>query len=215
MTRNFNSILNEAFGGADNGSNLSTSRQNITVYGRPIKNLFYGVSLSGVADQSEGEEPDTMTARVAYQLSPALMLGGLFIDGTCSSKIGLANCTVDRDYSRYALDVELNMNSYLINAAYMQAKDDNATATTETKNNAFFVQGLYTFRSGDRPTWAPLVRFDSYERVNGNEDISELTVGMNYYFNENFRGLLELWKRNGEGTTVDDDRITLQVYAAF
>lgn len=215
MTRNYNSILEESFGGADNGADLRTSRQNLTLYGRPFSNLFYGVSFSGVADDSEGEEPDTLSARVAYEITPAFMVGGLVINGTCSSQIGLANCTVDRDYRRYAFDLEINQQAYLINAAYMQAKDDNTTATAEVENNAFYIRGLYTFRDNGRPIWAPLVRFDVYEKVNGTEDITEVTAGVNYFFNENFRSLLEFWKRNGEGTTADDDRLTLQVYAAF
>ncbi len=215
MTRNFSSILDESFGGADNGSDLRTSRQNITVFGRPVGNLFYGVSFSGVADQSEGEEADTLTGRIAFDITPNIMVGGLFINGSCSAQIGLANCTVDRDFSRYAVDVEVNQSNYLINAAYMQAKDDNATATAEVKNNAFFIQGLYTFQENGRPTWVPLVRLDSYEKVNGTEEITELTLGINYYFNENFRALIEYWDRDGEGTTTDTDRLVVQVYAAF
>ena len=97
----------------------------------------------------------------------------------------------------------------------MQAKDDNATATAEVKNNAFFIQGLYTFQENGRPTWVPLVRLDSYEKVNGTEEITELTLGINYYFNENFRALIEYWDRDGEGTTTDTDRLVVQVYAAF
>ena len=215
MTRGFNSILDQAFGGADNNKALRTSRQNITFYGRPINDLFYGISFSGVADQSEGEEADTVTIRAAYQLTPGMMVGGLAINGSCSSKIGLANCSVDRDYTRYAIDFELNQQDLLVNAAYMDAKDDNSTATAELKNNAYFVQGLYTFRKNNRAIWAPLIRLDQYEKVNGSEDITELTLGLNYYFSENFRGMLEFWDRSGDGTTKDDDRLTIQVYAAF
>ena len=215
MTRGRNAVIDQSFGGADNGSSLRTSRQNVTVYGRPIDKLFYGVSFSGVADQSEGEEADTLALRVAYQITPQIMLGGLAIKGSCSAKIGLANCTVDRDYSRNAIDFQLSQKNLLVNAAYLQATDDNATATSELENDAYFVQGLYTFRMNGRATWAPLIRYDAYEKVNGSEDIAELTLGLNYYFNENFRGMVEYWDRSGEGTTADDDRLTVQVYAAF
>lgn len=215
MTRNYNSILNESFGGADNDSSLRTSRQNITFFGRPLDSLFYGVSFSGNADDSEGNEPETITGRIAYDITPEIMIGGLLVDGTCTSQTGLANCTVDRDYSRTAIDTEVSFNNFLINAAYMQASDDNAAGTVEEENNAYFVQALYTIQNGDRATWAPLIRFDSYERANGTEDISELTLSLNYYFTANFRGMLEYWERDGEGATSDDDRLTVQVYAAF
>jgi len=215
MTRGRNSIIDQSFGGADNNKALFASRQNITAYGRPINELFYGVSFSGVADQSEGEAADTITGRAAYQITPTLMIGGLIIDGTCSSKIGLSTCTVDRNYKRYAVDFELNQKNILVNAAYMQAKDDNSTATSEVKNDATFIQAMYTFRKDGRSTWVPLARIDQYEKVNGTEKISEITLGLNYYISENFRGQLELWDRNGDGTTVDDDRVTVQVHAAF
>jgi len=215
MTRGFNSILDQSFGGADNNKGLRISRQNVTLYGRPIKDLFYGISFSGVADQSEGEEADTVTLRAAYQITPEIMVGGLAINGSCSAKIGLANCAVDRDYSRHAIDFELNQQNMIVTAAYMQAKDDNTTATTELKNNAYFVQALYTLGNGKRAIWAPLIRLDQYEKANGTEDITELTLSLNYYFSENFRGMVEFWDRSGDGTTVDDDRLTVQVYAAF
>ncbi len=215
ITRGFNAILDQAFGGADNNKGLRTARQNITVYGRPVEKLFYGLSFSGVADQAEGEEADTVTLRAVYQMTPTMMIGGLVINGRCSAKIGLTDCTVDRDYSRYAIDFELNKSDMIINVAYMQAKDDNSTATTELKNNAYFVQGLYAFKKGTRTLWAPVIRIDQYEKANGAEDITELTLSLNYYFSENFRGMLELWDRSGDGTTIDDDRITLQIYAAF
>lgn len=215
MTRNYNAILNESFGGADNASALRTSRQNITLFGRPVNNLFYGLAFSGNADDAEGNEPETLTARIAFDLMPNVMIGGLLIDGTCTAQAGLAGCVVDRDYSRVALDTELNFDNFLINVAYLQAEDDNATATSKVENDAYFVQGLYTFETRGGGLWAPLIRYDSYERANGSEDISELTFSLNYYFSANFRGMVEFWDRSGDGATPDDDRLTVQVYAAF
>jgi len=74
---------------------------------------------------------------------------------------------------------------------------------------------LYTVKDGNRTTWAPLVRYDSYEKNDGADTINELTLGVNYYFTENVRGMLEFWDRSGDGTTADDDRLTVQVFAAF
>ncbi|MCW9025473.1 MAG: OprO/OprP family phosphate-selective porin [Gammaproteobacteria bacterium] len=215
MTRGHKAILEQSFGGADNDKPLRTSRQNVTLFGRPINELFYGISFSGVADQSEGEEADTITTRLAYQLNQTMMIGGLAINGTCSSKIGLASCAVDRDYTRYAIDYELNDKNILLTAVYMQAKDSNSTGTADVENDAYYVEALYTFRNGVRAIWAPLLRYDAYENENGSESISELTFSVNYYFSENFRGMVEFWDRNGEGTTTDDDRLTIQVDAAF
>ena len=126
-----------------------------------------------------------------------------------SSSYGInsSNCALE--------SLEVWFDNLVITSVYMQAKDDNATATSEEKNNAFNVQGLYALQSVGRTRWAPLVRFDACEKSNSAEDIKEITIGLNYYFAENLRGMLEYWDRNGEGTTSDDNRLTVQVFAAF
>jgi len=213
LTRGRAAVIDQAFGGADDGGALRHSRQNLTLYGRPIDNLFYGVAYSGLADDSEGEDAATYTIRLAYDVMPELMIGGLFINGTCMA--GTANCAVDRDYTRYAIDLEAQFKDWTITSVYLKAEDDNTTATTELENNAYYVQALYVHRENGRAQWAPLIRLDSYEKNNGTEDILETTFSLNYYFNENVRGMLEFWDRQGDGTTIDDDRVTLQLYASF
>jgi len=213
LTRGRAAVIDQAFGGADDGGKLQNSRQNLTLYGRPMNKLFYGVAYSGLADDSEGVDAATYTARIAYDVMPNLMIGGLFINGTCNQ--GATNCAVDRDFSRYAIDLEAQFNDWTITSVYLQAKDDDTTATAELENDAYYVQALYVHRVNGRAQWAPLVRIDNYEKNNGTENILETTFSLNYYFNENVRGMLELWDRQGEGATADDDRITLQLYASF
>ena len=217
MTRGFPAVIDQTFGGADNNGKLRTARQNVVVYGRPVSSLFYGLAYSGVADDSEGEEAETVAARLAYDITPKIMVGLVAIDGTCAKEVDATpdNCTVDRNFSRTAIDTEFQTDSLVLTAAYMQAKDDNATATAEVENDAYFVQVLYAIKGTGRTLWAPIVRYDAYEQNNGVEDISEITLGLNYYFTENVRGMVEYWDKSGDGTTLDDDRLTLQVYAAF
>lgn len=213
MTRGRAAVIDQAFGGADDGGKLFQSRQNLTLYGRPTDKLFYELAYSGLVDDSEGEDAATYTARIAYDLMPNIMIGGLFIDGTCSA--GAANCAVDRSFSRYALDFEAQIQNWTVTDVFMQAKDDNATATMEEKNNAYYIHALYANMIDGRTQWAPLVRIDQYEKNDGAENITVATFSLNYYFNENVRGMLELWDRQGDGTTADDDRITLQLYTSF
>jgi Phosphate-selective porin O and P len=97
----------------------------------------------------------------------------------------------------------------------LQATDDNAAATADVDNNAYYVQALYVIKNGGRTVWAPLFRYDVYEKSAGAEEIAELTLGVNYYLTENVRCMVEYWDRSGDGGTADDDRLTLQVYAAF
>jgi hypothetical protein len=61
----------------------------------------------------------------------------------------------------------------------------------------------------------PLIRYDVYEKNNGAEGIKELTATVSHYFTENIQGFVEFWDRTGDGTTIDDNRLTLQLMAAF
>ena len=215
MTRGASAVIDQSFGGADNGGKLKTSRQNFAIYGRPIENLFYGLSLSGDADDSEGVEGNTLTARIAYDIMPSLTVGALAINGTCVTRTGTTCLTNDREYSRTAIDLQSEFSDITVNAVYLSATDDNTTATVEEKNKAFYVQAMYADGTSTRASWVPLVRYDAYETTNGTIDVSELTFSLNYYFTENIRGMLELWDRDSDNNANDDDRLTLQVYAAF
>lgn len=210
MTRGTNAVIDQKFGSADNGGKLKDSRQNTSLYGRPSANFFYGVSLSGDAGDGRGKEGDSLTARIAFDVMPSLTIGAMHFSGTCIA----ATCTIDKDYSRTAIDIQSEVAGFTFNAVVISATDD-LTATTEQDNDAFYVQAMYTVNDGARVTWAPLVRYDSYDEAGGVRTITELTLGVNYYFTENVRGMIELWDRSGEGTTLDDDRLTVQLFAAF
>lgn len=213
MTRGASGVIDQSFGGADNGGKIKSARQNIAVYGRPSPKFFYGVGISGDAGDSEGVDGNTVTARVALDVMPSLTVGALVISGTCTANAG--NCLVNRKYSRTAVDVQSEISNFTINAVALAAKDDNAAATATTKNNAFYVQALYTVKDGSRTTWAPLLRYDSYEKSGGAEKVNELTLSANYYLTENVRGMLEFWSKDSDNNANDDDRLTLQIYAAF
>lgn len=212
MTRGASSVIDQSFGGADNGGKLRSSRQNISLYGRPSPIFFYGVSISGDADDSEGVDGDSLTVRIAFDVMPSLTVGAMVVSGSCVANGG--NCIVDRDYSRTAIDIQSEVGGFIFNVVALSATDDNAAAIAEVDNNAFYVQALYTVKEGVRTIWAPLLRYDSYEK-SGAEDVDEITLGLNYYFNENVRGMLELWDRDSSTAGNDDDRVTLQLFAAF
>jgi len=213
MTRGGSSVFDQSFGGADNGGAIKTARQNVSLYGRPLPKFFYAVSMSGDASDAEGVEGNTVTVRVAYDAIPALTIGALSVSGTCA--VNAVNCTSERKYTRTAIDVQSEVANFTINAVALAAKDDNTTATASVKNNAFYVQALYTVRDGARATWAPLVRYDSYDKNGGSEKVNELTLSVNYYASENVRSMLEFWNKDSNNNANDDDRLTLQLTASF
>ncbi len=218
LTRGTQAVVSNAYGGADNAGSLDTARQNLALYGRPLNALFYGVAISGLADDAEGSDGEILTARLAYEFIPQMMLGLVMVDGSCTVESGSSECVlVDRDFKRSAVDMQLSLDRVVVTAAYLQAEDDDVNAITEQENAAFFVQAAYILGDGNgkRAAWVPLVRYDEYEKNGGTEDISEVTVTLSHYFTENIQGYIEFWDRSGEATTLDDDRLTLQLMAAF
>lgn len=167
LTRNRASVINEGFGGADNGGRLRTARQNISLYGRPVPALFYNVSFSGIADDAIAEDGDLQSIRVAYDITSNIMAGIMTINGTCISNPNafVTNCSVDRDFSRTSIDTQIDIGSLRILGAYMMARnDDNVTGTTEAENDAVFLEARYVLSNNGQPTWMPLIRLDNYEK---------------------------------------------------
>ena len=215
ITRGASSVFDQKFGSADNGGAIKSARQNVAVYGRAASKFFYGVGVSGDAADSQGVSGNTVVARVAYDVMPSLTIGALAINGTCNTRISTTCLTNDRKYSRTAVDIQSEFSNLTVNAVALAAKDDNTTATATIKNNAYYVQALYMVKDGARTTWAPLLRYDSYEVSGGSEKVNELTLSVNYYLTENIRTMLEFWSKDSDISVNDNDRLTVQLFAAF
>ncbi|MEN8132376.1 MAG: hypothetical protein ABFS45_19800 [Pseudomonadota bacterium] len=223
LTRSTQRVWDISFGGADNGGALKDSRQTVAVHGRPIGQLYYSVGISGLADDSEGVNPRVFHGRLAYDVTPDIMIGALVINGECKSSSGSSACEeppvgpgVDRDFMRYGFDTQIDIANFRVMGAYLTTEDRNTTDTSDLENDAWYLQGQYVFRSGGRPTWVPLVRFDIYETNDGQDDFSEVVLNLGYYFTENIKGYVEYWDQVDVPSNVDDDdRLTLQLQATF
>jgi hypothetical protein len=215
LTRGRAYIIDNAFGGADNGGKLRTNRQQVSLYGRPISNLFYSVGYSGASGDSEGEAPGTVHARVAWDVMPKIMVGLFHLSGTCDAAVGAPNCAVDRDFKRTGIDVQADVNNFRFTAAFLSAEDDVALVTED--NDVYFVQGLYVHRKDKRPTWTALLRYDNEEGTNGTLERKAWTANVGYYFKENVRGFVEFYSENKNtiDPTAKHDRVTLQLVVGF
>jgi hypothetical protein len=214
LTRGHFSVIDQKFGNADAGGNLRDSRQTVSIHGRPVDPLYYSIGISGVADDSEGVNPGTVHGRLAWDITPDVMVGLLAVDGTCEA--GASGCAVDRDYTRFGIDAQADIGNFRVQGVYMKAEDDNATSTATDENDAWYVQGQYTMMDKGRPTFVPLVRFDNYEKNDGQDEYREFTLNLGYYFTQNIKGYLEYWDRYDTPTGVaEDDRVTVQFDAAF
>lgn len=106
LTRGRVSTIDKSFDGND--GTIRSRRQNLVLTGRPIDKLFYSVGLSGQADSphpdgsqstdvSEGKDASTIHARVAFDITPDIMVGGFVIDGEIAGTLCTAAGTPDPD----------------------------------------------------------------------------------------------------------------------
>jgi len=215
LTRGHLGAIDQSFGGADGDSSLRALRQNIGVFGRVgAGRVFYNVNWSGDAKDAEGENASTISALVDFDITPNIMVGAFGMSGENENTgAGMAK----RDYSRAGVQFQADVADARIQAIFVTASDDLASGIGDEDNDAFSIQGFWTFTDDTlRPTWVPLIRYDSYETNDGNDDFNELTFNLTYYFNQNIRAYVEYWDRFDAPTSAqEDDRLTLQIIAAF
>jgi hypothetical protein len=231
LTRGHVSLIDKGFGGADGGGALRGDRQSLTLTGRLFERLFYAAGVSGEADDAEGESAGNLQGRLAFDITKDIMVGAFGINGTTQAysetEIVADDTTgfleyqtiqvAERDFSRYGLDVQADLGNTRVQAAWLTAKDDNTSATAEEENKAWTIQALHTFKTRTgKPTWVPLVRYDSYERNDGEEEFNELTLNLSYYLTQNIKGYVEYWDQLDTPDEVEaDNRVTLQAQMAF
>lgn len=208
LTATHVAVIDQAFGGADASGKLRSTRQMVGLYGRPVDSLFYNVGYSGVASDAEGVEANNAHARLAFDVTRDITVGVFAVNGK--------NDTTQRDFDRKGVDFQGDFGDLRLQAAMVKAEDDNAALTAKDKNDAWSIQGIYVFKDGQRPAWAPVIRYDTYEKVNGTEEYNELVLNITRYFTENIKGFIEYWKQlDVPPTKTEDKRVTLQLQLAF
>lgn len=210
LTRGHVSVIDQGFGGADASGKLRSTRQNVGVYGRPTDRFFYNVNISGVSGDAEGENSQNYNFRVAYDIADGAMIGAFGVDGE-DELTGL-------DFDRFGIDFSVDVGDGRIQGAYTKASDDlDSSGTLSVDNEALSIQALYVFTDESfKPTWVPLLRYDTYEKNDGADEYKELTFNLGYYFEENVKVYFEYWDRMDAPTTAqEDDRFTVQFVVAF
>ncbi|MBS1269475.1 MAG: hypothetical protein MAG794_00426 [Gammaproteobacteria bacterium] len=204
-------VIDQRFDGADAGGRIRDSRQSIGVYGRVADRLFYSAAVAGEADDSEGDDAGNFIGRLAFDITDDIMVGGFYMDGTTGT------VTPERDFTRLGLDAQVDVGNLRLQGAYISAEDDNATATAETDNDVFTGQAFYTFKTKTgRPTFVPMIRYDTFEESNGSDTKEVATFGVNYYVTENVKVLGEYISEIDEFDGTDEqDRIRIEVRMVF
>lgn len=209
MTRGHVGAIDQRFGGADAEGRIRSNRQNVGVYGRVAERLFYSATWSGSSDDAEGDDADIYSGSVAFDITENIMIGGFGLSGTDS--------VTDRDFSRVGVQAQADVSDLRIQGIYVAADDDREEAAGEDSNDALSLQAFWTFRgAGLRPTFVPLVRYDTYETNDGDDSFDEVTLNLTYYITQNVKAYVEYWDRFDAPTSDDEDyRWTIQIVAAF
>ena len=110
----------------------------------------------------------------------------------------------------------VDRSDFRVQGAWVTASDD-LVLGGEQDNDVFSLQAMYVFKDDSmRPTWIPLIRFDSYEQNDGADQFDEVTLNLTRYITQNVKGYIEYWDRYDAPTSAQEDsRLTLQLHAAF
>jgi len=212
LTRGSVGVIDQGFGGADNGGKLRSKRQNVAMTGRIAnEKIFYNIGLGGVANNVEGvsgDEPGdgtSINARVAFDVKKNIMVGGYILDGEAGAM----------NFNRTVIDAQADLKDIRVQAAYAIAEDDIIGSTD--KNNAFSVQAYNVMKTKKgMPTWVQLIRLDNYEQKDGTHEYNELTLNVTRYLTQNIKAYIEYWDRFDTPAGEDkDNRLTLQLYVGL
>lgn len=211
LTRAHVGAIDQSFAGADAGGKLRSARQSIGLYGRLMDKLFYNVAWLGSAESKEGSDASNWQGRIAFDLTDDIMLGGFYVTGTDT-----LTSAVNRDFQRWGIDGQLDYKNLRLQALYIEAEGDNAVGIQED-NSAFTAQAFYTFRKKTgRPTFVPLVRYDTFERRDGSEEAESITFNLGYYITQNVKIYAEYFHELDDfGAKKEEDRFTIQLFVAF
>ena len=206
MTRGRVKVLDTSFGGVD--GTLSSTRQGFGLSGRPMEKLFYNVSFNGLGGNVEGTDAKNYMGQLSYDITDHLNVGAFAITG----EDGATN----QKFTRNGVNFMTDIGNTRLHGAYVQGKDDIINSNGEEKNNALSLQGMHVFKEGKRPNWVPIIRYDQYEKNNGKDDFSEVTLNLTHYFKQNIKGYIEYWKQVDTPVGVtENDRVTAQLSVGF
>ncbi len=199
--------------GADENAMLRGDAQFINFYGRRGK-LFYMAGYSSGNNNDEGENPQDVLARVAYDFTPGHMVGAFYFDGTHTVGTG---SPVDVDIRRIGVDANLELGAFYFDGMYMKSKTEYVTgpASSETITSGF-AELLYRSMRNNSLFFVPLVRYDWTELNGGADTYSVLTTQLGFYVIENAKLAIEYSKETSVAPgDVKSDRLTLLADIVF
>jgi len=198
--------------GKKTASRFRKGTQFINAYGRSGKFYYLGGYSAGNSNP-EGEDPQDVILRGAYDFTPNLMVGVLYFGGSRDledeGEIGVV------DLSRYGFDFNLGFDDFYVLGLWMKVEEDFGGGITE-KNDTGYIEAFYTTKRDGRPFFMPLVRYDYTDLNDGADTLAAVTLQAGFYVKENVRLALEYYTQTDQEVGVEKiDRVTLLADIAF
>jgi len=180
--------------------------QFLAFYGRQNK-VFYMLSYSAGNSNPEGEDPNDILGRVAFDINPDAMIGVFYFDG-------------ERDHgavdlSRMGIDWNFAFDNVHVLGMWMSAEED-FMGGPSTDNDTGYLEMFYTHKKNGRPFVVPLLRYGFTDLNDGKDKLAALTGQLGFYVTENLKLAVEVYNEldNAPGKTKGE-RVTLLVDVAF
>lgn len=198
--------------GSDYNANFGAGSQYMTFYGR-VNKAFYLAGFNGGGNNDEGQNPRDFVVRGAYDLTPDLMVGGLYYTGTRGTATKVA--AGETQATHVGVDWNLGFGNLYADGMFLSSKSE--TATMSETNKSADAEFFYTLiNKNNRPFFVPVVRYDWTEVNNGADSQSTLTAQGGFYVLENAKLALEYSAEVGTvGNAPKSNRLTVLADIAF
>ena len=201
---------------------LEDEHQMVGLYGRETawKKLFYSLTYSADVGDPEGEGPKDFSGRLAFDILSDLTIGGFFSTGSQDTTSG--GVTRELDFQRVGVDAQARFGGLNLLGAYLRGKDDLFKGGDES-NNAWYAEAFYTIgKDSLGPLGLPLVmvvpvvRVDRFEKNDGKDTFTDLTLNLGLYPWQNVKLFVEYFTSLDRPSGVKSDwRWTVQAAVAF
>jgi hypothetical protein len=208
--------------GFSTGVSLEDEHQMVGLYGRETawNKLFYSLTYSADVNDNEGEGPKDISGRLALDILPDLTIGGFVSTGSQDSTS--AGVTRELDFSRAGVDAQARFGGLSLLGAYLWGKDDIFRGGDE-RNHAWYAEAFYTIGKDSLhaigiPLFmvVPLVRVDRFERNDGEDTFTDLSLNLGFYPWQNVKFFVEYFTSLDRPSGVSNDwRWTVQAAVAF
>ena len=167
----------------------------------------------GVVDNNTKKD---ITGRASYKVLDFMSIGGSFRYGYPSN--------VDNDRTTYGAEIALNYNKFNVTGEYIYDEGDYNRAAgggcgatpLELGNKR---AGAYVMASYDiNKNWQPVFKYETFDQDLDLKKVGYqemMTLGVNYFFNDNTRLQVNYQNKIETATTIDNDALLFQLQVKF